>query len=105
MNTVFIRIVAAATINFGPARVRLLFEGGSYSRAVLINLGPGAAKAHARKCNNVGVRARVHTYIYIKRGYYSRPALISLSTLQVRLLFEGGYYSGCSYYSNKYGKR
>ena len=34
--TVFIRIVAAATINFNPARVRLLFAGGSYSRAALI---------------------------------------------------------------------
>ena len=22
----------------------------------------------------------------------------------MRLLFEGGYYSGCGYYSNKYGK-
>ena len=27
----------------------------------------------------------------------------SLSTLYVRLLFESGYYSGCGYYSNKYG--
>ena len=35
--TVFIRIVAAATINFSPDRVRLLFEGGFYSRAALIN--------------------------------------------------------------------
>ena len=28
--TVFIRIVAVATINFSFARVRLLFEGGCY---------------------------------------------------------------------------
>ena len=37
--TVFIRIVAAATINFGLAWVRLLIEGGSYSRAAFINFG------------------------------------------------------------------
>ena len=36
--TVFIRIVAAATINFGLAGVRLLIEGGSYSRAAFIYL-------------------------------------------------------------------
>ena len=32
-----------------------------------------------------------------------RAATISLAELQVRLLFEGGYYSGCGFYSNKYG--
>ena len=36
MYTVFIRIVAAATINFGCCSVRLLIEGGSYLRAALI---------------------------------------------------------------------
>ena len=36
--TVFIRIVAAATINFSLAWVRLLIKGGSYSRAVLLIL-------------------------------------------------------------------
>ena len=36
-------------------------------------------------------------------GYYSRAATISLVKLQVRLLFEGGYYSGCGFYLNKYG--
>ena len=34
--TVFIRIVAAATINFGCSSVRLLIEGGSYSKAATI---------------------------------------------------------------------
>ena len=34
--TVFTQIVAIATINFGPPRVRLLNEGGSYSRAATI---------------------------------------------------------------------
>ena len=38
--TVFIRIVAAATINFSLDWVRLLIEGGSYSRAAFINFGP-----------------------------------------------------------------
>ena len=37
--TVFIRIVATATINFSLAGVRLLIEGGSYSRAAFINFG------------------------------------------------------------------
>ena len=36
-------------------------------------------------------------------GYPSRTATISFAELQVRLLYEGGYYSGCGFYSNKYG--
>ena len=36
--TVFPRSDAAATTNFSFAGVRLLFEGGSYSRAAFINL-------------------------------------------------------------------
>ena len=42
---------------------------------------------------------------YRARGYYSRAALIFLRKRYVRLLliFEGGYYSMCGYYSNKYG--
>ena len=36
--TVFIRIVAVATINFSLTGVRLLIEGGSYSRAALLIL-------------------------------------------------------------------
>ena len=39
----------------------------------------------------------------INCGYYSRAALIFLRSRDVRLLFEGGYYSMCGYYSNKYG--
>ena len=48
---------------------------------------------------------RGHTHLIVfthARGYYSRAATISLAELQVRLLFKGGYYSGCSFYSNKY---
>ena len=40
VHTVFIRIVAAATINFSLAGVQLLIEGGSYSRVAFINFGP-----------------------------------------------------------------
>ena len=36
INTVFIRIVAVATINFCLAGVQLLIEGSSYSRAAFI---------------------------------------------------------------------
>ena len=39
LYTVFIRIVAAATINFSLAGVRLLIEGGSYSRTAFIYFG------------------------------------------------------------------
>ena len=38
LHTVFIRIVAAATINFSLTGVRLLIEGGSYSRTAFIIL-------------------------------------------------------------------
>ena len=37
--TVFTRIVAAATINFSLAGVRLLIEGGSYSRKAFVHFG------------------------------------------------------------------
>ena len=37
--TVFIQIVAAATINFSLAGVRLLIEGSSYLRAAFIDFG------------------------------------------------------------------
>ena len=39
LNTVFIRIVAGATINFSLTGVRLLIEGGSYSRMAFIYFG------------------------------------------------------------------
>ena len=37
--TIFIRMVATATINFSLAWVQLLSEGGSYWRVVFINFG------------------------------------------------------------------
>ena len=48
LNTVFTRILAAATINFSCARVRLLIEGGSYSRAALIKNNAHARLTYAR---------------------------------------------------------
>ena len=39
MYTVFIQILAAATINFSLAGVQLLIEGGSYLRVAFINFG------------------------------------------------------------------
>ena len=35
-------------------------------------------------------------------GYYSSVDTISFTELQVQQLFEGGYYSECGFYSNKY---
>ena len=49
-------------------------------------------------------RGHTHLIVFMHAcGYYSRAAIISFAELNVRLLFEGGYYSGCSFYSNKYG--
>ena len=39
MDTVFIRIVAVATINFSHAGVRLLIKGSSHLRVAFINVG------------------------------------------------------------------
>ena len=72
-GTVFIRIVATATINFSLAWVRLLIEGG------FINFGPILDAVIHKIC---------------------RAATISFAELQVRLLFEGGYYLRCGFYSN-----
>ena len=55
--TVFIRIVAAATINLALSFVRLLIEGGSYSRAATITARQ--YRARARTQNN-----SVLTYVY-----------------------------------------
>ena len=68
---VFIRIVAAATINFGYPSVRLLIEGGSYSRAATINfvraraplryyyiISISAGRARAAPASRPTIRAR-----------------------------------------------
>ena len=60
INTVFIRIVAAATINFALSFVRLLIEGGSYSRAATIIARQYRARARERVIIAY-VRARMPT--------------------------------------------
>ena len=52
LYTVFTRILAAATINLSRARVRLLIEGGSYSRAALIKNNAHARLTYARADQN-----------------------------------------------------
>ena len=75
----------------------------------VINLHPDRASCQRStmgKCACATVTAPPTTYrdvIFmniIKCGHYT---LISLNKLYVRLLFEGGYYSTCGYYSSKYG--
>ena len=63
---------------------------------------------HVRDTGTHGLRGatptrRRNNMNNINCGYYSRAALIFLSWRYVRLLFEGGYYSMCGYYSSKYG--
>ena len=126
--TVFTRIVAAATINFSLVPVRLLIEGGSYSRVALtistctkrqrnsrIALArvPFMRDYNERDSSEFSLASRSRDSAMLMHasksrcfrhahqcGYYSRAALI---LHQLRLLFEGGYYSGCGYYSSKYG--
>ena len=52
--TVFIQIVAAPTINFSLAWVRLLIKGGSYSRAAFINFGPILDGVIHKNCSTEG---------------------------------------------------
>ena len=54
LNAVFIQIVAAAIINFSFAWVRLLIEGGSYSRATFINFGPILDGVIHKNCSTEG---------------------------------------------------
>ena len=98
--TVFIRIVATATINFAPSSVRLLIEGGSYSRVATIHFA--RAMIDAAACMR---SARIRMYIGQRppNKFIARAA-----TIRGRLLFlcahaACGYYSMCGYYSNKYG--
>ena len=78
--TVFIRIVAAANINFAPSSVRLLIEGGSYSRAATIYF--------ARAMIDTAARMR---YVYIRTYAGQRPPdelIARAATIRGRLLFD-----------------
>ena len=84
--TVFIQIVAAVTINFAPSSVRLLIEGGSYSRAATIYFActQWLTRQHACvTCTHTPTR-----WIYRAHGYFSRAALSFLCKRYVRLLFD-----------------
>ena len=83
--TVFIRIVAAATINFAPSSVRLLFEGGYYLFRV-------------RAMIDTAVRIR---YVYICTYAEQRPPdefIACAATIRGRLLFFCAS-AMCGYYS------
>ena len=73
--TVFSRIETATTINFSAIQVRILIEGGSYSRVATINF------------------SAIQVRLLIEGGSYSRVATINFSVIQVWLLIEGGSYS------------
>ena len=120
--TVFIRIpvVAAATINFNLAWVRLLIEGGSYSRAVFINFGPILDAVIHKICSIEGWFSKTALRVIEKRSSKKlprcsktkpRPSSVTVCPEQasvlylwswphplnrvcacVRLLFEGRYY-------------
>ena len=132
-------------LNFSLAGVRLLIEGGSYSRVAFINFRlilhgathnnsttedwfmraalqimeiwskkklphnrrtkPRWSSAMPNKqlftaCNRGHIHWIEFTHVC---GYYSRVAAVSFIELQVWLLFEGGYCSGCSFYLHEYG--
>ena len=117
LGTVFIRIVAAATINFSLAWVRLLIEGGSYSRAAFINFGPILDDVIHKNCSTEGwfsktalrvieirsskklprcskTKPRPSSVTEQASALYLRswPHPLNRVRACVRLLFEGGYY-------------
>ena len=69
----------------------------SYVAANMIEKEEVMNKRPFASCN------RGHTYLIEFMRYYLRVATLSFAGLHVRLLFEGGYYLGCGFYSNKYG--
>ena len=85
VTTLFIRIVAAATINFAPSSMRLLIEGGYYS-----------FRARAM----IDTAARIH-YVYIRTCAGQCPPeefIVRAATIRGRLLFFCAS-ATCSYYS------
>ena len=111
--TVFIQIVATATINFSRAGVRLLIKGGSYSRVAFINFGATPLgdidtvdsffrtdirifKLYDREISS---KTKPRTFLpcfclelMIVRGLQSWPHPLNCVRACVRLLFKGGYY-------------
>ena len=81
-SAVFIRIVATATINFFLARVRLLIEGGSYSRSAFINLIRRIPRGAIHE-NGTDLRG-----LYFKQSRYDRKVIghATVEPCQARLL-------------------
>ena len=122
MGTVFIRIVAAATINFSLAGVWLLIEGGSYSRTAFIYLEGYLCADPVVFCSDRLVfqnyfsnsrdimiekqqqnQARdifCHVFASNRRSFM---ACEHGHTHLIVFTHACGYYSGCGFYSNKYG--
>ena len=99
-NSIVALYIAAATINFAPSSVRLLIEGGYYLFRARAMIDTAARMRYVYIRTYAGQRPPDE---FIARAATIRGRLILLGKRYVRLLFEGGYYSMCGYYSNKYG--
>ena len=80
-STVFIRIVAAATINFAPSSVRLLIEGGYYLFRARAMIDTAARMRYVYIRTYAG---NAHPMNFIARAATIRGRLL----FNVRLLFE-----------------
>ena len=74
----------------------------SVLRVIHIQLSPRTSECVPLAIMTTPIKSSSRTHAC---GYYSSAAIISFTELQVRLLFEGGYYLGCGFYSNKYSNR
>ena len=129
IHTVFIQIVAAATINFSLAWVRLLIKGGSYSRVAFINFGPILDGVIHENCSTEGWFSKTALRVIeigsskkLSRCSKTKPIPSSVTEQAsalylrswshplnrvracMRLLFlsrssRSGYYSRCGFYS------
>ena len=107
----------AATIYFSATAMRLLFEGGYYSKYrrrgyYLFQRYRNAATIQGRLLFEVQTSQLLFISALPQCGDYSRAATIRstdvaatiyFSATAMRRLFEGGYYSRCGVYSRKYG--
>ena len=106
--------------------MRLLVKGSSYSRTVFINFRVIPPNAVHKNSNTkdwlmrtalqiieiCSINKQPHLRLWPQLilavfahacSYYSTVAtFLSLSSRYSYVLFEGGYYSGCGFYSNKY---
>ena len=109
-------MVAAATINFCLAWVRLLIEGVSYSRVAFINFGPILDDVIHKNCSTEGafsktaLRVSSHAAVKPSQDRLLSPNKRAHSTCDhdhthlIEFAHACGYYLRCGFYSNKYGK-